>query len=87
MSTISIYGNPLSFLPKPQARAGFLSRVASGIPLYSSALRIRTRKRWSQRSPTRLRLAAARTYRDLTARGMPHEAAVEAVFDRHLNAR
>ena len=73
MSTISIYGNPLSFLPKPQARAGFLSRVASGIPLYWRALCDG--------------LAAARTYRDLTARGMPHEAAVEAVFDRHLNAR
>jgi hypothetical protein len=32
-------------------------------------------------------LAAARTYHELTTRGVPHEVAVEKTFDRHLSKR
>ncbi len=32
-------------------------------------------------------LAAARAYHELTARGMPHETAVQQVFSDHFDAR
>ena len=71
MSSISSLDKALDYEPQPKLRAGLWHHVTTVGSYWSAILG---------------GLAAARAYNELTARGVPHEVAVETVFDRHLNA-
>jgi len=72
MSSISSADKALNFRGEPRSRPG-LADVVGAVRTYWSAMFDG--------------LAAARTYHELTTRGVPHEVAVEKMFDRHLANR
>lgn len=73
MGAIRNYDDALHFLPKYQAEDSLAVRFAKGLRAYWTALCAG--------------LAAARTYHELTARGVPHEQAAREVFELHLDTR
>jgi hypothetical protein len=72
MSTIKSFDEALHFLPEDGHRHT-LARFGKGLRTYWSAL---TEGH-----------AAARRYHELTARGTPHDVAVQRVFSEHFRAR
>jgi hypothetical protein len=71
MSIAKNFEETLGFLPHDEAK-GLIARVIAQVGLYIGALRDG--------------LAAAHKYSALTSRGVPHDAAVHAVFKQHLKA-
>lgn len=70
--TIKTFDEALNFYPAP-AHQSALSRFGGALQTYWSAMR--------------QGLAAARAYHEMTARGVPHETAVQQVFSDHFDAR
>ena len=71
MSTIKSFDDALDFYPVAGQRP-LLSRLGGALRIYWNALGDG--------------LAAARSYNELTRRGVPHDAAVRQVFDKHFDA-
>lgn len=71
MSTIKSFDDALDFYPVATPRP-LLSRLGGALRIYWTALGDG--------------LAAARSYNELTRRGVPHDAAVRQVFDVHFGA-
>ena len=72
MRTIDSFNEALSFYPAPNYRLA-LARFGGSLRTYCDAMRDG--------------LAAARAYHEMTARGVPHDAAVQRVFSDHFDAR
>jgi hypothetical protein len=70
--TIKTFDDALDFYPAPAHRRA-LSRFGGTLRTYWNAMRHG--------------LAAARAYHEMTARGVPHETAVQHVFSDHFDAR
>ena len=69
MSIARNFEESLGFLPHEQVKSPF-ARFIEPVAVYFGALRDG--------------LAAAHKYSDLTGRGVPHDVAVNAVFEQHL---
>ena len=71
--TIKTFDEALDFYPSPRAARTVISRFGGMLQTYWSAMRDG--------------IAAARAYHEMTARGVPHETAVQQVFSEHFDAR
>jgi hypothetical protein len=72
MSTLRSVGNALDLQVEPVSPSLF-GRLLAAVRIYWSGIRGG--------------MEAARSYQELTRQGMPHEIAIERVFDRHLGGR
>jgi hypothetical protein len=71
MSTLRNVGDTFGFYAEPSS--SLLQRFLAAVRTYGSGIRGG--------------LEAARTYHELTRQGVPHEIAVERIFDRELSGR